>query len=79
MSRARRRPLVLWAAVATLAASAVLGALVTATRLAVSADGETLGGALQQWALWSALSLPVGFVFGALAFVIGRALWRARA
>lgn len=79
MARPPRRrvwPLVL---ASTAGMALFLGAVVTAV-LAAVADGApwTLARAARQWALWSAVSSPVAFVFGAVAFVVGRSVWRGR-
>ena len=74
---ARRRVWVQVAAV-TVVTALLLGGTVTAL---LEASAETARGpsaVLRQWALWSALSLPVAFVFGGVAFAIGRSVWRGR-
>ena len=72
-----------WVQVAavTVVTALVLGAVVAGLLAAsASASGEpwTTARALRQWAVWSAVSSPVAFVFGAVVFVIGRSVWLGR-
>ena len=62
----------------TAATAAVLGAVVAATLSVLADEPWTAGRAARQWALWSAVSAPVAFVFGGVAFAIARSVWRGR-
>ena len=76
---AARRPVVVQVAVVTVVASLVLGAAVVGVVALWDADGGwSASRVLRLWGLWSAVALPVGFVFGAIAFVVGRSLLRGR-
>lgn len=63
---------------ATVVTALVLGAIATAVVEQLGAGGRDAAGLLRTWGLWSALSLPVAFVFGGVAFAIGRSVWRGR-
>ena len=66
------------AAAVTVATALVLGVIVTAIVAQLGDGGRDAAGLLRSWGLWSALSLPVAFVFGGVAFAIGRSVWRGR-
>ena len=59
--------------------SLALGALVAVLIETLGEGGRTAAEMLRQWGVWSAVSSPVAFVFGAVAFVIARSVWRGRA
>ena len=67
------------AAAVTAVTALALGGLVTAL-LQLGPETAAQGGAglVRRWGLWSALSAPVAFVFGGVAFAIGRSVWRGR-
>lgn len=67
---------VLPAAAATLGMAALLGALATGTlELVTSAEGApSVTSVLRSWALFSALALPLGFVFGIPLLAVVRSL-----
>lgn len=78
MARRRVWPQVL---ASTVVMALVLGAVVAGLLAATATSaGEpwSAARALRMWALWSAVSSPVAFVFGAVAFVVGRSVWRGR-
>lgn len=74
----RRFPVIVQVALVTIAMSLVLGGLVTILIETLGEGGRAPAGLLRQWGVWSAVTSPVAFVFGAVAFVIGRSVWEGR-
>ncbi len=62
----------------TVVTALLLGTIATAVVEQVGDGGRDAAGLLRTWGLWSALSLPVAFVVGGVAFAIGRSVWRGR-